>query len=113
VQRTLWASLTVAAVGLPMQLSSELSVVLAGLVLIGVGTFFAQATATGFVGRAADTNRNAASGTYLASYFLGGLVGTAILGQLFAKIGWLACVAGIGTALLLAAILAARLRLPE
>jgi len=113
VQRTLWASLAVAAVGLPMQLSSELSVVLAGLVLIGVGTFFAQATATGFVGRAADTNRNAASGTYLASYFLGGLVGTAILGQLFAKIGWLACVAGIGTALLLAAILAARLRLPE
>lgn len=44
--------------------------------LIGVGTFFMQATATGFVGRAATTDRASASGIYLASYFLGGLVGS-------------------------------------
>ena len=48
-----------------------------GLMLVGVGTFFAQAAATGFVGRVAITNRGAASGLYLASYFSGGLVGTA------------------------------------
>ena len=52
------------------------------MVLVGVGTFFAQACATGFVGQAASDNRGIASGTYLACYFLGGLVGSAVLGQL-------------------------------
>jgi hypothetical protein len=49
---------------------------------------------------------------YLASYFCGGLVGTAVLGAIFDRLGWAACVAGIGAALVLAALLAARLRLP-
>ena len=55
----------------------------AGLVLVGVGTFFAQATATGFVGRAATGDRGSASGMYLASYFAGGLAGSAVLGRAF------------------------------
>ena len=74
-----------------------------------IGTFFAQATATGFVGRAATTDRGAASGLYLASYFLGGLAGSAVLGQLFDRVGWTACVVGIGVSLLLGALLAGRL----
>lgn len=102
--------LSTAAAGLPLLLASHLSVVLGGMVLLGVGTFFAQATATGFVSRAATTDRAAASGLYLASYFLGGLVGSAVLGQVFDRLGWSACVAGIGLALAVAAILAARLR---
>jgi predicted MFS family arabinose efflux permease len=81
------------------------------LALIGVGTFFAQATATGFVGRAATADRAAASGLYLACYFIGGLVGSAVLGQVFDRLGWPACVAGIGLALAVAALLAAGLRL--
>jgi hypothetical protein len=36
---------------------------------------------------------------YLASYFLGGLIGSAVLGQAFDRFGWSACVAGIGLAL--------------
>jgi MFS family permease len=80
------------------------------MALVGVGTFFAQATATGFVGRAATTDRGAASGIYLACYFFGGLVGTAVLGQLFDRFGWRACVGGIAAALSLAAVLAARLQ---
>ena len=48
------------------------------MVLVGVGTFFAQAAATGFVSTAATVDRGAASGIYLACYFLGGLVGTAV-----------------------------------
>ena len=79
------------------------------LVLVGVGTFFAQATATGFVGRAAATDRSSASGLYLACYFLGGLAGSAVLGQIFDRLGWTACVTGIGVALLLGALLATRL----
>jgi predicted MFS family arabinose efflux permease len=109
---TLWLSLAMAGVGLPLLLLPSLPPVLAGLALVGIGTFLAQATATGFVGRAATADRAAASGIYLASYFGGGLAGSALLGQAYDRLGWGACVAGIGIALLLAAILAIRLRLP-
>jgi MFS transporter, YNFM family, putative membrane transport protein len=84
------------------------------LVLIGVGTFFAQAAATGFVSQAASADRGSASGIYLASYFAGGLVGTAILGQVFDRIGWPACVAGIALSLCVAALFAGWLKMtPE
>jgi YNFM family putative membrane transporter len=106
----IWGALAVAAIGLPLMLSSHLLEVLAGMVLVGIGTFFAQAAATGFVGRAAIENRGVASGTYLACYFLGGLVGSAVLGQLFDRLGWTACLAGVGASLALAALLTGRLR---
>jgi predicted MFS family arabinose efflux permease len=107
----IWGALALAALGLPLMLSSHLAEVLAGMVLVGVGTFFAQACATGFVGQAASDNRGIASGTYLACYFLGGLVGSAVLGQLFDRFGWTACVAGISAALVAAALLTVRLTL--
>jgi MFS transporter, YNFM family, putative membrane transport protein len=107
---TFWASLGLAGAGLPLVLAPALAPVLLGLVLIGVGTFFAQATATGFVGRAAKSDRAAASGLYLASYYMGGLAGAALLGQVFEKLGWPATVAGVGLALMAAALLAAMLR---
>jgi YNFM family putative membrane transporter len=108
---TLWAALAVAGAGLPLMLVPSLPALLAGLALIGIGTFFAQATATGFIGQAATTDRGAASGIYLASYFLGGLVGSAVLGQVYDRLGWPACVGGIGLALGLAALLTFRLKL--
>lgn len=101
----IWGSLAVAGIGLPLMLTPHLGAVLAGMVLVGVGTFFAQATATGFVGQAAADGRGIASGTYLACYFCGGLVGTAVLGRLFDAFGWHACVAGVGLALAAAALL--------
>jgi YNFM family putative membrane transporter len=110
---TIWGALVVAAVGLPLMLSSHLTHVLTGMVLVGAGTFFAQATATGFVGQAAGENRGVASGTYLACYFLGGLVGSAVLGQLFDRSGWTACITGIGAALIAAGVLTAQLSLPS
>jgi predicted MFS family arabinose efflux permease len=109
---TFWAALGVAALGLPLMLLPSLAAVLMGMVLVGVGTFFAQATATGFVSRAAASDRGSASGLYLAFYFFGGLAGAAILGQLFDRFGWPACVAGIGMSLLIAAILAIFLKTP-
>ncbi len=110
-QTTLRASLALAALGLPLLLVPNLPAVLLGLALIGVGTFFAQATATGFVSRAAASDRASASGIYLASYFFGGLVGSAVLGQIFDRIGWAACVGGIGVSLLVAAFLAGLLKM--
>jgi MFS transporter, YNFM family, putative membrane transport protein len=109
---TMWGSLALAGISLPLLLLPSLAAVLLGMVLIGVGTFFAQATATGFVSRAATADRGSASGIYLACYFAGGLVGTAILGQVFDRLGWPACVAGIALSLAAAAVLAFRLKLP-
>jgi MFS transporter, YNFM family, putative membrane transport protein len=107
---SMWGSLLVAVAGLPLLLSSKLTLVLTGMVLVAVGTFFAQAVATGFLGKATSHGRGAASGMYLASYFFGGLVGTAALGQLFDSFGWPACVAGVGAALGAAGLLTHRLK---
>jgi MFS transporter, YNFM family, putative membrane transport protein len=95
---------------LPLLLSPKLPLVLAGMIMVAVGTFFAQAVATGFLGKAASHGRGAASGMYLASYFFGGLVGTAALGQLFDSFGWAACVAGVGAALGVAGLVTHRLK---
>jgi predicted MFS family arabinose efflux permease len=108
----MWASLGTAAVGLPLLLVGRLEFVLAGMVLAAVGLFLAQAVATGFVGRVAQ-DRAAGSGLYLACYFLGGLAGTACLGQVFDRYGWAACVGGVALALALAGGLAALLVPPK
>ena len=105
-------ALALAALGLPLLLLPLLPGVLAGLVLLSVGTFYAQAVATGFVGRAAGSDRAAASGMYLACYFAGGLVGSVVLGQAYDHFGWLSCVAGIGVALFTGIALTRRLLLP-
>jgi predicted MFS family arabinose efflux permease len=109
LQRALRLGLGIAVLGLPFLVTSHLSFVLVGMMLVAVGTFFAQALATSFVGLAARNNRAAASGLYIASYFAGGLAGSAVLGQLFDHFGWPACVAGVGVALLTAAYLSTRL----
>ena len=97
--------LIVALAGLPLLLARHLAPVLAGMVLVAVGTFFAQAVATGFAGRAAAGDRAGATGLYLASYFAGGLIGSAVLGQVFDRFGWTACVAGVAAALSVALLL--------
>jgi MFS transporter, YNFM family, putative membrane transport protein len=105
--------IVVALAGLPLLLLDRLEPVLAGLVLVGAGTFFAQAVATGFVGRAAATDRASASGIYLACYYVGGIAGSAIPGALFQQFGWPACVAATAVALLLAVLLGLALKLPS
>jgi MFS transporter, YNFM family, putative membrane transport protein len=95
-----FTALLVAASGLPLLLVPSLFAVMAGLVLLSAGTFFAQAIATGFVARHAPADRAAASGLYLGCYFLGGVVGSLGLGLTFDRLGWPACVTGIGLALL-------------
>ena len=111
-RRTFWGAIAVAVAGLPLVVAPNLIAVLAGLALIGVGTFFAQAVATGFISRAAKAERGAASGLYLASYYAGGLAGAFVLGQVFDRLGWTTCVLVIAVALGGAALLARRLTLP-
>ncbi len=108
----IWGGLAVALVGLPFLLVSDIGGVVVGLVLVSAGTFFAQAIGTGYVGRAAMGDRASASGLYLACYYLGGLMGAALLGQIFDRYGWPACVAGVAISLALAAVLAFGLEVP-
>lgn len=108
-RQTMWGALGLAGLGVPLMLTMNLPAVITGMVLIGVGTFFAQAVTTGFVGRATTSDRGAANGIYLACYFCGGLAGTAVLGWIFDRFGWAACVSGIGMALAAAALLTSRL----
>ncbi|MBC8119735.1 MAG: MFS transporter, partial [Burkholderiaceae bacterium] len=97
--------------GLPLMVLPNLAAVLLGMVLVAAGTFFAQATTTGLVGRVATTDRASANGIYLASYFFGGLVGAAVLGQVFDRLGWAATVGGVGIAIALAVLLASQIKL--
>jgi MFS transporter, YNFM family, putative membrane transport protein len=107
--RSFRIALALAGIGLPLLVLPSLAAVIVGLALVGVGTFYAQATATGFVGRSATHDPGAAGGLYLASYFSGGLVGAAVVGSVFERFGWPAAVVVIGIALALAAALAGHL----
>lgn len=101
---TFWVSAAISLAALGLLLASSLVVILAGLAILGAALFFAQASVTGFVGRAADGDRAAASGLYLTSYYLGGLAGGATMGAVFESFGWTATVmilAGVTFAALL------------
>jgi predicted MFS family arabinose efflux permease len=78
--------------------------------LVAAGTFFAQAAATGFVSRNARSERGAASGLYLASYYFGGLAGSALLGLVFDRFGWGATTLGLALALGAAGLLSLALK---
>jgi predicted MFS family arabinose efflux permease len=106
-------SLAVALLGLVLLLVPSLFSVIAGMTLVGVGTFFAQAVATGHVGRIAKSHKAAASGLYLSSYYCGGLAGAAVIGILFDSFGWAAAVAGVFVSLAFAAVLGLGLRQKE
>jgi predicted MFS family arabinose efflux permease len=103
-------SLLLALAGLALLLAPRLLLVIAGMTLVGIGTFFAQAVATGHVGRIANGDKAAASGLYLSSYYCGGLAGAAAIGFLF---DWVAAVTGVFAALAAAAILGAGLKPKE
>lgn len=109
-RRSFVVSLAVSAAALPLLIVPSLPVMLAGLAVVATGTFFAQATATGFVARAAKRDRAAASGLYLASYYLGGLAGAAAIGRVFEAAGWPAAVGAVGVSLLCAVVLALLLK---
>jgi YNFM family putative membrane transporter len=93
-------------------LSSHLPAVLTGMVQVGVGAFFAQASATGFVGQAAYDNRGVASGTYLACYSLAVSSATPCSASCSIVSAGQLAFADIGAARFLAGVIATRLRLP-
>ena len=86
-----------------LTLAPTISIVMAGLALVGVGTFFSQAVATGFTGRAGGDAKAAAGGLYLAAYYSGGICGALLLGLVYDTWAWPGCVAVTGAAFVLMA----------
>ena len=100
----------IAIAGLCLCLPARLPLVLGGLALVAVGTFLAQAIATGHVGNSAGKNRASASGVYLSSYYAGGLAGSIVVGQVFDRFGWSASVSVLIATLALVIVFAGGLR---
>jgi MFS transporter, YNFM family, putative membrane transport protein len=112
LRRASWFGLAVALMGTGLMALNALWAVLLGMCLVAIGTFLAQALATGFVSRAATADRAAASGLYLASYFSGGLIGAVVLGQVYTHYGWHVMLACVAVVLMFAARLARNFSLP-
>ncbi|WP_026620867.1 MFS transporter, YNFM family, putative membrane transport protein (plasmid) [Ensifer sp. WSM1721] len=103
-------TLLCAVLGLVALLSSSIAVVLAGLAMVAVGTFLAQALATSQVGHIAETEKATASGAYLASYYTGGLFGSLVIGQIYDRFGWTTSVLMLVALVVLAMLFAVALR---
>lgn len=102
---TFLATMAVTLVGLMLLATSSLALMLLGLTLVGAALFFGQSVATAFVGRSAQHDHAAANGLYLASYYIGGIAGALILGQIFVAFGWTAAVAVLSGLIVIAALL--------
>lgn len=111
-QRVFQAAGVASLAGVGMTLAPSLTLVLAGLAILGVATFFMQAAATGFVGRTAEGDRAAANGLYLTSYYLGGLIGALVLGRAYEAGAWPLVVGIVALALGATLLLASALRNP-
>jgi YNFM family putative membrane transporter len=84
---TLALAIAILGAGL-LVVSNVAAIYYIGLALLAAGSFFAQAIATGFVGRTATFERAAAGGLYLSVYYFGGLAGAAVVGALYDSFGW-------------------------
>ncbi|MGP4002180.1 MFS transporter [Streptomyces sp. 8N706] len=84
----LYAAVSTTAAGLLLSLSSSLTAVLLGLVLITAGFFAGHAVASSSVSRAATTGRAQASALYQTAYYLGSSVGGALGAVAFHAAGW-------------------------
>lgn len=99
-------SLILAVFGALFTLLGDVVAMVSGLALFAIGTFFAQAVATSFVGRTAAFERAAASGLYLSAYYCGGIAGAGVIGLVYEAFGWRAAVTGVVLSLLVGVLLA-------
>lgn len=81
--------------GAALTLGKTLPLLVAGLAIASSGVFVAQASASSYIGRAAQGARSAASGLYVACYYLGGSVGATALAVPWRLGGWPAVVATV------------------
>jgi MFS transporter, YNFM family, putative membrane transport protein len=102
-RRLIGWGLVVEALGMVATLAGSLPVLVAGLVVLVLGTFTAQAVAPAFVNQSARTAKGGASALYLTFYYLGGTLGSVLPGLAWQAWGWpgvvASCGAGVAVAL--------------
>lgn len=100
-ERLMSAGLWVAAAGVALTLAPSLPVVAAGLVVVVVGTFTAQALGPSWVNLAAREAKGGAGALYLAFYYAGGTLGSFLPGLAWSRWAWPGVAAASGGAFLL------------
>lgn len=110
--RLIGLGLAVEALGMAMALARPLPLVVLGLVVLVLGTFTAQALAPAFVNETARGAKGGASALYLATYYVGGTLGSVLPGLAWQAGGWSAvvasCAAAVAVGLAANALLCAR-----
>jgi YNFM family putative membrane transporter len=110
--RLIGAGLAVEAIGMGLALARPLPLVVLGLVVLVLGTFTAQAVAPAFVNETARGAKGGASALYLASYYVGGTLGSIVPGLAWEARGWggvvAACAAAVAVGFAANALLCAR-----
>ena len=94
-RKTLAVAIAVSISGVALTLGRPLWMVVAGLAVCCTGVFSAQASASAFVGSAAQQNRGLAIGLYSTFYYVGGSAGASAPGLFYSWGGWPACAAFI------------------
>ncbi|WP_132993459.1 MFS transporter [Gordonia zhaorongruii] len=105
-RQVLVGSILCMGTGLILTLPDNLTAVLAGAVLMTAGFFGAHSVASSWVGSLASEHRAEASSAYLFCYYVGSSVVGAAVGIIFADAGWNGLVITVGSALLVALLLA-------
>jgi predicted MFS family arabinose efflux permease len=92
-RRAITVALASAVVGGGLTLAPALSVVVAGLTVVSTAVFVSQAASTTYLRTAAPTRaRAAASGVYVAVYYVGGALGGVVPALAWRAGGWTGCV---------------------
>lgn len=111
--RVFWPSISLMLLGAMLTLSSQLWLVLVGMLVFTFGFFAAHSLASAWVGSRAKQARGQASALYLCSYYFGSSVAGTLGGLFWHQAHWMGVVMFIALLLSLALVVAARLsRLP-
>ncbi|MGH7708570.1 MAG: MFS transporter, partial [Vulcanimicrobiaceae bacterium] len=86
-------------------LSTSLWLVVAGLVLLATGTFWAQTASQGLIGKVVESQRSSAVALYLTVYYILGGLGAIVPAAFWKSGGWPATVALVIAVQLLAGAL--------
>jgi MFS transporter, YNFM family, putative membrane transport protein len=100
------AAILTSSLGLLLTLIPKLWLVIIGLAICSAGVFVCQSAAKSYVGITAGQARSAATGLYVACFYLGGSVGAILPGFVWSLGGWSACVALIIVVQILTAAIA-------
>jgi YNFM family putative membrane transporter len=110
--RLIGLGLAVEALGMAIALVPRLPWAIAGLVVLVLGTFTAQAVAPSFVNSTARGAKGGASALYLTFYYVGGTLGASLPGLAWRAAGWPGvvgvCAAAVGLGLVANALLCTR-----